>query len=243
MRVLLPCMVLVSSAALVLGPAWAANPCPDQPVHTYGFIVSNGNDRDVVSEVTWVTSYPSGTSTGGQQQVHVADSNFTPCNFLSPPGLWDGDYDTGDHGAFFGYGVWAEEPSCDYQLNVHGPNVAVTDVMWGGNVPFLVGEDDMYGPIMIVDPVRGGVVCETDGTINPCTPWAVLIACDLDDCLSDTDPSFPGWQPFIGVGHTCGWGGGDGGYWVVLLEVYVVDYGGGSWACGPCHTVGTITAF
>lgn len=220
-------------------PVW----CPGQFAHTYPLAVSaNGASRQVVSEVTYVASYTLGVSIDGYEQVNVVDTNTSDCNFDGVPLDFDGDYDAGDHGGFFPYGPWANEAICNYGLSLHhGPNVVVTDVVFA-NIPFLIGTDDQWGPIIIPDPVNGGNICETDGSITPCGAFGCGPTDDADDCLTDTDPWWgPGYQPYIGSGYnTCG-GGGDGGFWVILLEFYAQEWWGSVYVANP-HTSGWITA-
>ena len=201
----------------------AANPCPDQPTHTY----VTGSAAAVASATLFGSSDATATSPAGR--VSVWDTNGPQdCNPQDGvPGDWDGDHDWGLGGGAFGYGAWAEDPQCDYQLNVHGPNVVVLDVVFADNMPFVVGEDDRSGPIKIrvfetldlgLDLESGpvetpdarrvpiGWVCETDGSITPGDPGADPTA-DPDDCLSVI---------FYGFGYTCGTGGGDGLTWIFL---------------------------
>lgn len=215
--------------------AMPVNPCPGQWVHTYPLTAGNGEHHEVVSEVTLVASYSLGASVNGYQEVHVVDTNTVDCNFDAVPLDFDGDYDAGDHGGFFPYGPWATDPWCNYGLNLHhGPTVVVSDLVFGSNVAFLVGVNDYAGPIMIYDPSTGVFICETDGLISPSVDW--------DDCLSDADPWGPGYQPYYGVGYNaCGAGGGDGGFWVILLETYVEE-NGYVLVANP-HTAGTIVAY
>ncbi|HWH09012.1 MAG TPA: hypothetical protein VNX21_07410 [Candidatus Thermoplasmatota archaeon] len=241
MRLLLLAATLTALLAASTG-GLAENACIGQMVHTYSGTLSNGNDRVASSEVTLMALYTPNVAVGGARTVHVADSNTEDCNGAGgtplggPDGTpfdWDGDHDTGDLGAFFGYGAWAEAPDpCGYHLNLHGPNVAVADFVFGSTVPFLTFEDDQSGPLMVVDPNTGDVTCVTDGIVS---------ASDPDDCISDADPAGPGHQPYYGVGATCGAGGGDGGYWVVLLFPYFEERSG-QWhmANPPVH--GTIFA-
>lgn len=160
--------------------------------------------------------------------VLVANMNDRDCNWDGIAFDWDGDYEVGVGGGFFGWGAWADEPICNYWLNVHGREVAVNDVVYGSSITFVVAENDRDGPTKIWNPATQSYVCETDGTIRPGDP-AENPAADPDDCVSEV---------FVGVGATCGEGGGDGGYWVVLIGAAV---GEGDSANPP--TTGTITAF
>ena len=125
--------------------------------------------------------------------VTVADTTLADCDGDGVPGDFDGDYETGVGGAFFGYGPWADEATCNFGLTQHGANVIVSDVVFGSDIWFVMGANDRDGP----------VGCETDGIIAPGN--------DLDDCLTPLQHGF---------GTTCG-AGGDGGYWV-FLELFVV---------------------
>ena len=162
------------------------------------------------------------------------DTNTGDCDGDGVAPDFDGDYDIGVGGGFFGYGPWANEPTCQYGLKIHGGSVQVTDAI-SANIAFVTGADDQQGPIVIptgfgLDP-RGEYsppvyptefACEVDGTISPCAPPSDGGACgptdDPDDCLSDSQSGTPGYQPWITIGVTCG-AGGDGGYWVFLLSV------------------------
>lgn len=202
---------LVLCAAAFVGVASGANPCPPQPVHAYpGFAPSNGNSASVIGPYF----------TFGD----VADTNLSPCNTLGPDPRWDGDYDVGLDSAFFGYGAWAEDPDCDYQLHAHGPNVSVQDVVFGNRISFIVAENDQNGPIKfpLVDQ-NGNVIryfCETDGVISPCPPGG----CDFNDPMQDHDDCAG--PVYLGTGQTCGYGGGDGGYWVLFVPASNVPVAG-----------------
>ena len=176
--------------------------------------------------------------------VLVADSNLTDCSgvagfrdFVGNDAKsffritsFDGDYDLGIGGGFFGHGPWAHEPTCDYSLTSHGEFVTVNDVVFGSDIWFLIGADDTSGPIISVDPVTGETTCETSGSITPGDPTTLPTA-DADDCLTDV---------YIGNGRTCG-AGGDGGYWVFLKGVGVREDGGNIAINNP-PTAGSITA-
>ena len=197
------------------GPFIGCEDLYTQPVHTYGPAGS--------------ASVASATATGGESITvtspitRVTVTNTDPC--------WDGDYESGFGGGFFGHGYWATDATCGHGLNPHGPNVAVNDAVFGGAITFVVGEDDQSGPIIVTDPQLGLTICETDGSITPGDP-ATDPTADPDDCLSD---------PFVGTGYTCGIGGGDGGYWVFLIGADVQENGGLTASNPP--TTGTITAF
>lgn len=203
------------------GFAASANPCPDQPVHTYGLGgFASGRSESV--------GYGAGSGT-----VAVTDTSTADCYPADGvPFDYDGDYDSGVGGAFFGYGAWADDADCAYALNVHGPNVVANDALHQGDVWFVVGEDDQTGPAKVRDSQTGVTVCEVDGSINPCpdnNPALCGPTDDPDDCLT---------RPFQGKGATCGSGGGDGGYWVFLSGVFADETG-----LGNPPTAGTITAF
>ena len=208
---------LLVSATFVLATGSAWNPCPDQPTHSY---FTTGTTGMRSSSADTETKYGS---------VRVFETNVSDCDGDGLVWDFDGDFETGIGGGFFGYGTWVDDPDCS-ALNAHGPNVNVNDFTWGNGVAFVVGEDDQSGPTKIYDPLLGKWQCETDGAITPGNPAADPNA-DADDCLS---------QVFIGTGHTCGSGGGDGGYWVIL----VMEAGetGAGYAYNPA-TSGVITAF
>lgn len=233
LRSLLPAALLLASLAVTV--VAGSNPCPDQPVHTYGPDATLGSHpRGVVGPRGAFVSYSgSGMSaTYVQGTAWVVDTNVQECDGV--PGFavdWDGDADAGVGGAFFGSGSWAEDPDCGYRLNLHGPRVSVVDDLHGPTVPFLVAEDDQMGPIKVVLP-SGGYACVTSGTLIP-GDAAVDPTVDVDDCVAG---------PFFGEGATCGSGGGDGGYWVLLLEPYAIDHFGQPTFADP-PTTGTITAY
>ena len=192
--------------------------CPAQATHQYGVASSAG-----VRSATLL-----GGGARGAGASFVTDSNVADCDGDGVPGDWDGDYDLGTGVAFFGYGQWAEDPDCDYGLNVHGPNVVVNDAAYGLGLGFVVVEVSQQGPTKVPvdddgDGTPEGYVCETEGVFNPTSP---------NGCVS---------RRFVGTGHTCGAGGGDGGYWVVL-DGFFVDENGGFPTMGPSPTVGTVTA-
>lgn len=196
MRTLVPLLL----AGLVLGPVAAtfadAMPvCPPQPTHTYV-----GPVGAVV-----LSSTALGLNTKGGQ-VTVTDTNLAGCdaNLFNNPDF-DGDYDLGVGGGFFGWGPWANEPVCQYGLHVHGPDVLVYDIVWNNWVQFEIGANDMDGPVVSIDTITSETTCETDGIIAP--------TLDLDDCLAGV---------YMATGKTCG-GGGDGGYWVILDVVVEVS--------------------
>ena len=162
-----------------------------------------------------------GTRGGGL--VVVMDTNSEDCNGDGIEGDFDGDYDSGIGGAFFGYGPWANEPICGNALKEHyGYVVAVYDLVFFDNIWFRTGADDTYGPDLTPDPVDGSPACTTSGSITPGDP-ATDPTADPDDCLSDPQ-NLGDWQ-YHDNGRACG-AGGDGGYWVFLLGAgYVNDFG------------------
>ena len=215
-------LAAVLALSFVAAAAHGANPCPDQSVHTYG-------QGGAVGGRSAAVTFGQAIGTGLAQ---VADTNSTDCDPTNPaPADWDGDYDAGLGGAFFGYGPWAEDPDCDYDLNLHGPNVAVNDVVFGAFITFVTGEDDQGGPIKIQNPLDGSWTCEVSGSITP--GLVTDPSADPDDCVS---------APFLGVGATCGTGGGDGGYWVFLHAVFVDENPASVDLRNPA-TTGTVTAF
>ena len=187
---------------------------------------------------TYGGSSPSGT-TLALHGVVVFDTNTADCD---GDGLkdFDGDYDSGVGGGFFGYGPWANEPTCNYGLHTHGGTVVVNDVVFGSDIWFVIGADDTSGPSISVDPVTGETTCETDGSITPGDPTTDPTA-DADDCLTGV---------YTGSGSTCG-AGGDGGYWTFLTSIPCrVTYSPPGIRCdwleqlwlGNPPTAGTITA-
>ena len=188
--------------------------------HTYGFGGSAGARSDTVT----------GGDEVGAGVVTVFETNAADCDGDGVPGDYDGDWETGVGGGFFGYGPWANEPICNYGLAAHGASVVVNDVVFGKEIAFVIGADDTSGPVISTDPVTGETTCETDGSITPGDPTTDPTA-DADDCLTEV---------FIGQGTTCG-AGGDGGYWVFLNGALVSEGAGGTGASNA-PTAGTITA-
>ena len=190
-------------------------------------------------------AYGAGGSTGARSDsasagrtaglTTVSDSNGVDCDFNGTPGDFDGDYETGIGGAFFGHGPWADEPLCGYGLRLHGGTITVNDIVFGHDVQFVIGADDTSGPVISTDPVTGETTCETDGAITPGDP-AQDPTSDADDCLT---PVIDGGDTG-GTGTTCG-AGGDGGYWVFLIGARVHEGGTGVTVTNPA-TMGTITA-
>ena len=216
--------LLASGIDACAGSAGESDPyahCPhDSPhSHTYG---SSGGARG--------RSRTLGNGESGSGSTTVYEFNTMDCNGDGLPWDFDGDYETGSGGAFFGHGPWADEIICGYGLRTHGDTVTVNDVVFGGNVAFIIGADDTSGPVIRVDPVTGETSCSTDGSITPGDPTADPNA-DEDDCLTEV---------YVGSGKTCGHGG-DGGYWVFLVTTGVDEGAGGTGASNPV-TAGTITA-
>ncbi len=139
---------------------------------------------------------------GGTQfsdTVTIVDTNTTDCNGDSNPRDFDGDYDLGIGGGFFGSSTqWDVTAGCGYDLNVHattGLAVSTTGLVAAGSV----GVDDTTGPTVVTDPSGATLSCQVDGTVTPET--------DSDDCLA----------PFVGAwAAPCGGVGGDDGYWIFV---------------------------
>ena len=192
--------------------------------HSYGAGGSAGSDDSV-------------TGSHGAGVVTVSDNNADDCNHDQIPGDFDGDYEAGVGGGFFGAGPWRNETVCQYGLVAHGTSVAVTDGL-SANIGFVTGADDQAGPVVIPDPATGGNICETDGNISPCPtngdPCGPTD--DADDCLS---------ADFVNSGTACGFGG-DGGYWVFLhgvrCSVGNVPPGPPTLSCTETPTAGFIQA-
>ena len=190
--------------------------CATAPApHTYGLAGSVGGEIETV-----------GSPSAGI--VTVNEGNTGDCDGDGIPADFDGDYEFGIGGGFFGAGPWANEPICQYGLKTHGTSVTVTDLI-SANAAFVTGADDQSGPIVIPDPVNGGNICETDGNISPGDPSSDPTA-DSDDCLSVV---------FINSGTACGTGG-DGGFWVFLECEWVLWPPPPHWECSL--TTGFITA-
>lgn len=200
----------ISVAGLGGGPCWS------QWVHEY---VAAGLPPGAPRSRTLLEPGP----------VTVVDTNLADCNGDGVPLDFDGDYDLGSGGGFFGRGPWANAWLCQNELNQHGSHYVVMDILWGPTIPFFVGEDDMDGPLLI--QVDQEYVCLTDGMITP-GPWTDPTA-DPDDCLSG---------PWVGTGTACGTGGSDGGDWVILTVVATLDVPGGISLTNPA-TEGTIAAY
>ena len=202
---------------------WApdgSNHCPHASphAHTYGTGGSAGARSDTVT----------GGDEVGAGIVTVFETNPLDCDGDGIPGDYDGDWETGVGGGFFGYGSWATSPICNYGLTVHGGAATVLDSnpLVGNNVAFVIGADDRDGPVISTDPVTLETTCSTSGSITPCPdndPNQCGPTDDPDDCLSDV---------YVGSGTTCG-AGGDGGYWVFLNGVLVTESGGILAICGP----------
>ena len=223
MRIALGTAFVLMAAVVPFAAADHWDPfCPHGPnhSHTYGLGGSAGARSDTVT----------GGDEVGAGVVTVQETNVIDCDGDGVPGDYDGDWDAGIGGGFFGYGPWAHEPTCDYGLTSHSATVTVTDIVHSGNVEFVIGADDTSGPATSVDPVSGATTCSTDGSITPGDPTTDPTA-DADDCLSPI---------YTGSGSTCG-AGGDGGYWVFLSGLLVSEGASGT---GPSNapTAGSITA-
>ena len=210
-------------------PCWPPGHCrcphSSPHSHSYGSGGSAGARSDTVT----------GGDEVGAGLVTVFETNAQDCDGDGVPGDYDGDWETGVGGAFFGYGPWANEPTCNYGLAVHGGVVvAVNDVVFGADVWFTIGADATRGPVVSVDPGTGETTCETSGSITPGDP-ATDPTADADDCLTAPQNLAQG-----SSGATCG-AGGDGGYWVFLSGLLVSEGAGGVGA-NNAPTAGTITA-
>ena len=220
------CSFLGSSSGVgtctLLFPAHTDKLCPhfSPHSHTYGTGGSVGARSDTVT----------GGDEVGAGVVTVFETNTADCNNDGIAGDYDGDWETGVGGGFFGYGPWANEATCNYGLTIHGGTATVSDVVFGSDIAFVIGADDTSGPVVTVDPVTGEVTCETSGSITPGDPTTDPTA-DADDCLTDV---------YVGSGTTCG-AGGDGGYWVFLSGALVSEGSGGA-GVSNAPTAGTITA-
>lgn len=167
------------------------DPCPPDAIHTYVAASRVGAGSTVLFN-------------GGE--VGAGQGNVVSSNPDCP-----GELDLGAGTGFFGYGPWADEPICDRGLHVHAGHVQVIDFVLGSRVPFVLGEDDQAGPVIVTDPETGATACETSGSITPGDPTVDPLA-DADDCLTPV---------YHGAGSTCGSGGGDGGYWVFILGAHL----------------------
>lgn len=198
--------------------------------HTYG-----------VSMQAYAASGTASVSSPWAGTVVVRDSNLGDCNGDGLGLDFDGDHDVAAGGAFFGYGPWADESTCNYGLHAHGATASVLDAVHGTAIHVLAGANDIAGPTVTQDPLTGRSTCETDGVIRPCT-GSDISSCgptdDADDCLSGHDPVSRTFVPSLGGVTTCG-AGSDGGYWVFLLN-YVGEEGNVLASNPP--TFGTITA-
>ena len=214
--------VVLALAAIPAAFVNAAHDCPAEPTHTYGFGSSVG--------------FESKTATTGDNSlgfVTVQETNTADCNGDGTPADYDGDWETGVGGAFFGYGPYAQDPVCNYDLQVHVGTVSVNDIVFGNDIWFKIGADDTGGPAYEVDPVDGSISCSVDGSITPGDPTTDPTA-DADDCLTAPQNAAKGI-----VIPACG-AGGDGGYWVFLNGAYALE--DGALTVGNPATAGTITA-
>ena len=195
--------LLAAAAPLATADHWLPN-CPHWGYHSHTY--GDGGPWPNSKTATWASLSVAPYS----GQATAWDSNIVDCNGDVLPVDYDGDYDTGIGGAFFGYGPWAHEPTCDNGLTSHGAVVTVNDLSYGNDIWFLIGADDTSGPAISVDPVSGATTCSTDGSITPGDPFTNPIA-DADDCLT------PRQNAAVGIVLTTCGAGGDGGYWVFLL--------------------------
>lgn len=177
--------------------------------HTYVLGAAYAGN-DAIGEKSTVSAY--GT-------VVARDGNVADCDNDGILLDYDGDLEQGLNGAFFGYGLWAYEPNCQYDLKTHGATVTVTGTTLPPNpvvqgIAFVTTADDTQGPIIIEDPTNPGFfICVADGIVTPGDPTVDPTA-DADDCIS---------QIYVtpATGTACG-AGGDGGYWVTLLDVNAI---------------------
>ena len=219
MRIFVLAAALAAATAAVAGTGQSlVNNCAHGTPHSHGYGGTSG--FDVNSQVLTLNT--------GHGSVTVHETNTADCNGDGFGLDFDGDYETGNGGGFFGYGPWANEPTCNYGLQLHGGVATVNDVVFGSDVWFLIGADDTSGPVVTFDATEG-IQCTTDGTIAPGDP-ATDPTADADDCLSPL---------YQGTGVTCG-AGGDGGYWVILTGANVAQGGSLSFTNPP--TAGLITA-
>ncbi len=193
-------------------------PATSQPTHTYGPTLAPGIGSTTLQEQG---SPASGVDTG---LVTVEDTNVADCDGDGVPNDFDGDYDLGIGGGFFGSSnLWDVTDDCGYDLNVHATTGTATDVT-GLAVRGLYGVDDAEGPAVVVDPTSGASLgCQTDGSITPAT--------DANDCLS-------AWTGSWSSG-ACPASGGDDGYWL-FLEVQSAETHGAITLGGA--TSGTLAA-
>ncbi len=198
-----------------------------QPVHTYGSSMALGTNSNTLSEQT--SGAPTGSVEGGGAGfVTVQDSNVADCNGDGIPGDYDGDYDIGTGGGFFGSSSeWDTADNCGYDLSVHASTGTATDI---SSLPVggVFGVDDVAGPVVVTDPNSGATVsCQVDGSITPGT--------DANDCLNVWVNTWsPGSDPVCAIGH-----GGDDGYWLILQSG--VSENGGS-VTAATATTGTLAA-
>lgn len=101
----------------------------------------------------------------------------------------------------FGFGPWANEPTCGYGHLNHDAEARGFDALTLADAVFVLAADDTSGPSIFVDLLTGDATCETDGIISPGDP-ATNPAADADDCYTPV---------YVGSGSTCG-AGGDGQY-------------------------------
>ena len=210
---------------------WEPN-CPHSSPHShnYGLSWPSWKSRTATWHSTEVPPF-SGSATVWDGNVIDCDDDYDPFTQTGETADFDGDYETGEGGGFFGYGPWAHEPTCDYGLTSHSGTVTVNDAVFGNDIWFIIGADQTAGPWISVDPIDGSITCNTDGHIEPCDPVNPSPTCGPSDCLTPA---------YLGSGSTCG-AGGDGGYWVFLLTGHIW-FGPGGTGVGNPPTLGTITA-
>jgi|SRR5581483_5682901 len=221
--ILLGVLLALAMAHVAVVNANSVCPGSNQPVHTYGLSVSVGANSNTLSEQT--SGSPLGSIGGGAAgNVLVDDTNTADCNGDGQPGDFDGDFDVGGGGAFFGSSnAWDFLDDCGYDLNVHATSGTATDVT-SLPVSGTFGVDDTQGPVVVTDPTTGATIwCQTDGSITPDT--------DANDCLN-------AWVNTWSAG-ACAGTGGDDGYWL-FLNTQVSEDGGVVTA--QTATTGTLAA-
>ncbi len=191
-------LVAATAHALVVG-ANGVCPSASQPTHSYGAPAVLGASSHGLRE----------SATGGSATVQ--DTNVADCNGDSVPNDFDGDYDYGVGGAFFGdSSVWDGSDNCGYDLNVHATTGTASSPTTSGTF----GVDDAEGPVVITDPHTGATVsCQSDGSITPDT--------DANDCLSAWTGSWSPGSCYYSVGA-------DDGYWLFLAPQSGLGFASGT---------------
>lgn len=223
MRRLLVLAIVLSSAGLLFPAEAHSSDCARAfAPHAYTVGGSGSVFAPVASEPSSVEVAGRDATDGGGRDLRarsvttargtlaVSDMNVGDCDGDGVGYDADGDQELGVGGAFFGWGAWADEPTCHYGLSKHGRTVLVADTVFGDRIAFVTAADDVGGPILLPDG-QEGTVCETDGSIHPGDPTQDPAA-DPDDCMSVTY--------YAGPGTACG-EGGDGGFWVLLETAHV----------------------